>query len=126
MVSVSVRDKVTTHTETLFIILYNYLIIRYIDIIKKVSVWVVTLLRTETETMRLSFFFVLGGYSVLYKASERLPEFVTHAYGVAVYAEPSSHLHGLEVGAQRAVVLAGDGDILPAEHMRISLSGCGG
>ena len=48
-------------------------------------------------------------------------EFVAHGYGIAFHAETVTCLYRLEVRAQRAVVAARHGDILPVEHPRVAL-----
>ena len=64
-------------------------------------------------------------YSFLYTALECLAQFVHHADGVAVDAEVPAYLHGLEVRAERAVVLSCNGDVLACEDARVALLGPG-
>ena len=58
---------------------------------------------------------------ILYKAIQSFLKFAGHLEGIVVDVEPSLHPEGTEVRRQRAVVPAGDGDVLALEHIRVAL-----
>ena len=60
-------------------------------------------------------------YLFLYKSFERPEQFVSHAVGILVETEISTHLHRSEVRAVRAVVPFGNRDVHAAEYLRVSL-----
>ena len=59
--------------------------------------------------------------SILYQAFKCPEKLVGHAGGIASDVEAGTHFHGSEVRAVRAVVLAGDGDVLAAVDLRVAL-----
>ena len=61
-------------------------------------------------------------YLFSYKAFQCLADLACHLEGIAIDGEVLVHLHGAEVRAQRAVVLAGDGDVLAAEEAGVALA----
>ena len=70
--------------------------------------------------VRLSVVRLIPRLSFLYQAIECPEEFVAHGHSVAHHVEAPACLYRLEVRAQRAVVAARHGDILPVEHARVA------
>ena len=66
-------------------------------------------------TIHLSLF-------TLYQAFECPEQFVGYAAGILCHAEILVHFHGLEIGMVRAIVAAGDRDVLAADSLLISFS----
>ena len=64
---------------------------------------------------------LLGHSSIFYEAFKSPEQFVSHAGGILLNAEISTHLHGLEVRSEAAVVPTSDGDVLASEHARVAL-----
>ena len=65
------------------------------------------------------------GVPFLYQALQSPEQFVAYADGILGRAEAVAHLYRQEVRAERAVVAAGNRDVLAAEDARIALHGPG-
>ena len=66
-------------------------------------------------------FYLFTFLPFLYQALECPEQFVAHADGVTLDAEIPIHLYRTEIQAQRAIVAAGDRDVLAAEHVGVAL-----
>ena len=67
--------------------------------------------------------YCLLGLVLLYKACQSLAKLYVNFDYILCCGYSPFHMHGLEVGAQRAIVASGDRYVLTVKHLRIALSG---